>query len=72
MPALHYSLAIIFGAILMTFAGLSFILFPRPVSFANPDLLVELMFVAGACTIALGARGMASISRATKKATLRA
>ncbi len=72
MSILHYSLALILGTVLLTFAGISFILFPRPLSLNNPDLLVLLMLLSGACLIALGARGMYSIAKSAGKSALHA
>ncbi len=72
MSILHYAFALIVGTVLVTCAGLSFILFPRPISFANPDLLVLLMLLSGACIIALGARGLASIAKSAEKNAPRA
>lgn len=46
------------GTVLLTFTGLSYALFPRPLSLENPDLLTQALAVAGLVFSGMGARGL--------------
>jgi len=58
MKILESALLLVVGTAMLTFVALSFGLFPRPLSAANPTLLVEAMGVAGALLVGLGSRGL--------------
>jgi hypothetical protein len=67
MKIFPYAVFLIIGTVLLTFAVLSFILFPRSFSINNADLLVEALFVAGIFVLGLGARGLYHITKFAAK-----
>lgn len=64
MRVFESALLLVAGSVLLTFAGVSFGLFPRPVTPTNPSLLVEALGVAGLVLFGLGCRGLYRIHRA--------
>jgi hypothetical protein len=58
MKVLESSVLLVAGAILLTFAGLSYGLFPRPLTLGNPGLFMEALFLAGVVFAGLGVRGL--------------
>ena len=63
MKVLESAVLLVIGTILVTFGVLSFLLFPRPLSFSNPTFFVQALAAAGAILFALGARGLFLVSR---------
>ena len=64
MKVLESALLLVAGSVLLTFAGLSFGLFPRPITSTNPSLLVEALGIAGIVFFGLGCRGLYRIHQA--------
>lgn len=58
MRILAPTLLLVAGCVLLTFAALSFGLFPRPMTPTNPTLLVEALGIAGLAFLGLGCRGL--------------
>lgn len=58
MKLIESALLLVIGSVLVTFAGISLALFPRPFTLANPTLLVEAFGIAGLVLAGLGARGI--------------
>ncbi|MDN5923694.1 MAG: hypothetical protein L0H70_01695 [Xanthomonadales bacterium] len=63
MKILVSALLLVTGTILLTFSSLSFALFPRSLTLANPTLLVEALFVAGLIFTVLGGYTLFQIHR---------
>jgi hypothetical protein len=55
----YLSLTIV-GTAMLTFAGIAYLVFPgpRPLTLANPGLLVQLILVGGIGFVVLGVRGL--------------
>lgn len=64
MKTFEAAALLVLGTILMTFVGMSFLLFSRPLSLNNPNLLMECLFVGGLAFVALGVRKLAHLNRA--------
>ncbi|MGN6280355.1 hypothetical protein [Frateuria sp.] len=64
MKVIEPALLLVAGTVLLTFSAISFGLFPRPLTFGNPTLLVEALAVAGLVLFGLGARGLYHVHRA--------
>lgn len=64
------ALLLVAGAVLMTFSGLSFTLFPRPLTLSDPGLLVEALFLAGFVLAALATRRLYDLHRETSRVRL--
>lgn len=56
MKTIEAAALLVTGTVLMTLPGLSFLMFPRPLSFSNPELLLEVTFVAGALLAGMAGR----------------
>lgn len=56
MKTIEAAALLVTGTVLLTFSSLSFLMFPRPLTFSNPELLVEATFVAGALLAGMAAR----------------
>ncbi|MFC5526729.1 hypothetical protein ACFPPA_13390 [Rhodanobacter ginsengisoli] len=64
MKVIESALLLIAGTALLTFGAISIGFFPRPITFSNPNLLVEALAIAGMAFFALGARGIYRAHRA--------
>lgn len=64
MKILSSALLLVVGTALLTFFGMSFAMFPRPLAATNPTLLVEAIGVAGALLAGLGSRGLFRVHQA--------
>ena len=64
MKVLEAALLLVVGTVLLTFSSLSFMLAPRAFTGSNPDLLVEVLFAAGAVFAVLGIHGLYRVHRA--------
>jgi hypothetical protein len=56
MKVLGSSALLVVGTVLLTFTGLSYSLFPRPLTLGNPGLFMEALFFAGIVFAGLGVR----------------
>lgn len=47
---------LVIATMMLSFSAISFMLFPRPLSLENPNLLVEIIFAAGLVFMAISIR----------------
>lgn len=47
---------LVIAIMMLSFSAISFMLFPRPLSLENPNLLVEIIFAAGLAFMAISIR----------------
>jgi hypothetical protein len=64
MKVIESALLLVAGTAFLTFSAISLALFPRPLTFSNPTLLVEALAIAGLAFFGIGARGLYRVHRA--------
>ena len=64
MKVIESALLLVVGTALLAFSAISLGLFPRPLTFSNPTLLVEALAMGGLAFFCLGARGLYRVHRA--------
>ncbi|MGD9582158.1 MAG: hypothetical protein AB7V26_00605 [Lysobacterales bacterium] len=57
------ALLLVVGTVLLTFTGISFGFYPRPLTLVNPYLLIEALAIAGLVFAIMGIRGLQRVQR---------
>ncbi len=63
MKVFESALLFVVGTVLLTFTGISYSFYPRPLTLAQPQLLTEALAVAGLVFATMGIRGLYRIQR---------